>query len=234
MAPIHRHQLAWPSAAGWQKVLVRDWDAPARACLQHWARHGLPLVVTRQPATDDSPAREGAHAAAPTHVALGLCAPNRWQRRRLALQMPLVDLLYLDEFPSLDRVATQLPVADRACARQLSRALLTLGCTARVYGSHGWQQLTGMDQLRPGSDLDVWLSVNDVEQADEAAALLASFAGSTRLDGELIFPGDTAVAWREWQTWRAGRARALLVKRLNGPDAVMQLDALFPHAAVAA
>lgn len=225
MTPLHRHQVAWPSPAGWQRVLVREWDAPARACLQHWATLGLPLVVTRQPEPEGHKARD---------VALGLCAPNRWQRRRLALQMPLADLLYLDEFPALDRVAAQLPAADRAPARALARELLALGCTARAYGSHGWQCLSGLDHLRAGSDLDLWLGVADADQADEATAALAAFSGSTRLDGELVFPGDAAVAWREWQAWREGRTRALLVKRLHGPDAITRLDALLPHAAVPA
>lgn len=227
MTPLHRHQVAWPSAAGWQRLLIRDWEAPARACLQHWAAHGLPLVVTRQPEPEP-----GTEAAA--EVALGLCAPNRWQRRRLALRLPLADLLYLDEFPLLTRVAAQLPRADRAPARRLAGALQDCGCTARVYGSHGWQCLTGMDHLHLGSDLDVWLGVADAAQADAAADALAVFSGTARLDGELVFPGDTAVAWREWQAWRDGRTRALLVKRLHGPDAVTRLDALLPHAAVPA
>ena len=42
-----------------------------------------------------------------------------------------------------------------------------------------------------------------------------SFA-EPRLDGELRFPDGAAVAWREWEAWRAGRSRAVLVKRLDG------------------
>ena len=44
MPPLHRHQLAHLSAAGWQEVLAMPWDADASACLQHWAAHALPLV----------------------------------------------------------------------------------------------------------------------------------------------------------------------------------------------
>mgnify|MGYP003704404125 CR=1 FL=1 len=131
--------------------------ASARACLQHWAAHGLPLVVTRQPAPEGAAAHE---------VALGLCAPLRWQRRRLALQMPLSDLLYLDEFPTLDRIAPLLPAAERAGVRTLHQTLSRLGCTARVYGSHGWQALTGLDHLRPSSDLDLWIGLLSVAHAD--------------------------------------------------------------------
>ena len=49
MNSLRRHQLAWLSEAGWAAILARPWDAQARDCLAHWARHRLPLVVTRQP-----------------------------------------------------------------------------------------------------------------------------------------------------------------------------------------
>lgn len=205
MTPLHRHQIAWLSHDGWQRVLARDWDADARGCLQHWAEQRLPVVVTRQPEGDAGDA-----------IALGLCAPGRWQRRRLALKVPRSDVLYFDEFPRLERLVTQLPVAARLPARRLVTALQACGATARVYGSHGWQYLTGLNHLREGSDLDLWVGVADAHQADAVAAALSDFTAPTRLDGELVFDGGAAVAWREWLAWREGRVRALLVKRLHG------------------
>ncbi|HVR50906.1 MAG TPA: malonate decarboxylase holo-[acyl-carrier-protein] synthase, partial [Pseudorhodoferax sp.] len=72
MTNLHRHQLAWLTPAGWQRVRAGAWDAQAQDCLAHWARQRLPLVVTRQrPRPGDT-------------VGLGLPAPNRWQRRRIA------------------------------------------------------------------------------------------------------------------------------------------------------
>ena len=54
--------------------------------------------------------------------------------------------------------------------------------------------------------------------------MLQSFgAARPRLDGELVFDDGAAVAWREWIEWRAGRARAVLVKRLHG--VALQRDA---------
>ena len=220
MTPLHRHQIAWLSRQGWQQVLDRPWDAEARDCLQHWVRQRLPVVVTRQP-EDDS------------HVALGLCAPQRWQRRRIALQVALPDVLYFDEFPRLEQLVTQLPGAARVAARRLAAALQASGTTARVYGSHGWRYLTGLNHLRDGSDLDLWVAVRDAEQADTVAAALNDFSAPTRLDGELVFAGDAAVAWREWLAWREGRVRALLVKRLHGASAVTSSE-LFDGAEVAA
>jgi len=203
MAALHRHQIAWLSAVGWQRLLGGNWDTEALDCLGHWAERGLPLVVTRQ--RDDN------------GIALGLCAPHRWNHRRIALRVERTEVLYFDEFPRLDQVLTQLPQSIRASARQLALALQGCGATARVYGSHGWQHITGLQHVREGSDLDVWVGVGSKEQADAAAAALNAFASpSRRLDGELVFDGNAAVAWREWLAWRSGGPQALLVKRLNG------------------
>ena len=215
MTPLHRHQIAWLSRAGWGHLLDGGWDAEARDCLQHWAQRSLPLVVTRQPDEDGAPL-----------IALGLCAPRRWRRRRLALRVAQADVLYFDEFPRLEQLAARLPVGARTPARQLSTALQACGASARVYGSHGWQHLTGLEHVRDGSDLDVWVGVSSSEQADAVAAALDAFAAPTRrLDGELVFPDGTAVAWREWLAWRAGRTQAVLVKRLLGAAMSSSLEA---------
>jgi len=214
MASLHRHQIAWLSAAGWNRLRAGDWDAQARDCLAHWAAHGLPLVITRQREDDDA-------------IAMGLCAPRAWGYRRLALRVDWREVLYFDEFPPLSAVVPQLPADARLPARQLVAALQACGAGARVYGSHGWQHLTGLSHVREGSDLDVWVSVGSTAQADAVAAVLADFnAPSRRLDGELVFDGEAAVAWREWQAWRSGRAPSLLVKRLYGASMPRSLEAL--------
>jgi len=203
MTALHRHQIARLTADGWRRLLARDWDSEARDCLRHWAVHSLPLVVTRQRGEDDG-------------IAVGLSAPRRWNHRRLALRVDRAEVLYFDEFPRLDQLISQLPQGARAPARQLALALQACGATARVYGSHGWQHLTGLQHVREGSDLDVWVSVGSEAQADAVATALNAFESRTRLDGELVFEGDAAIAWREWLAGRAGRANALLVKRLHG------------------
>lgn len=222
VTPLHRHQIAWLSRDGWHHVLARDWDDEARDCLRHWALQRLPLVVTRQP----EQLRDG-------EIALGLSAPARWQRRRMAVQLPRAAVAYFDEFPGLARVLGQLPAPARMPLRRLAQALQAHGMAARPYGSHGWQALTGLEHVRPGSDLDLWVGVSSIEQADAAAALLADGAGPVRLDGELVFPGDEAVAWREWQAWRGGHTRLLLVKGLAGAFTVRSLSHFEPLAVAA-
>jgi phosphoribosyl-dephospho-CoA transferase len=203
--PLHRHQLASLTPAGWARVLEGEWDAQAQACLSHWALHRLPLVVTRQPPAPDA------------GIAMGLPAPTRWDRRRLALTVPHAEVSYFDEFPQAHQLTRLLPAAARAAWQRLCGGLRALGAVARVHGSFGWQQLTGLDHLRSGSDIDLWIAADDALQADAIVSLLQSFAaGRPRIDGELVFPGGAAVAWREWQAWREGRVQAVLVKRIDG------------------
>jgi phosphoribosyl-dephospho-CoA transferase len=205
--PLRRHRLAHLTAAGWAAVLARPWDAQARDGLMHWASHRLPLVVTRQSAI------EGAGGL----IALGLPAPARWECRRIAVQVPLTAVLRFDEFAELADVLSLLPPSVRAAAGDLRDGLASHGATARVYGSYGWQVISGLDHLRPSSDLDVWVAVEDAAHADAVASLLRCLAiERPRLDGELMFPDGTAVAWREWIEWRAGGTRAVMVKGLTG------------------
>jgi len=207
MTPLHRHQIAWLTQAGWDRIRGRAWDAVASECLAHWAAHRLPLVVTRQLPGD----------ADGDTIAMGLPAPERWGRRRLALGVPRADVLYFDEFPRAVQVTRLLPERVRARWLGLCAGLHALGVVPRVHGSYGWQTLSQLDHVRARSDIDLWIAVSDMEQADAAAGLLQSFpCERPRLDGELVFEGGAAVAWREWLAWRAGRARALLVKRIDG------------------
>lgn len=210
MPPLHRHQLAHLSARGWTSVLAQTWDEPARACLSLWAREGLPLVVTRQRTRRETP-------AAP--VSLGLSAPDQWSRRLLALQVLPDAIGWFSEFPQLVEVIDELPRAAHRELHGLASALCRLGVRARAYGSVGWQHLTRLAYLHDRSDLDLWLAVDDVKQADAVAECLHHCTpGRLRIDGELLFDDGRAVAWREWLAWRTGRSAALLVKRLDRVD----------------
>lgn len=206
MTPLHRHQIAWLTDVGWQQVLAQVWDAVAQECLQYWARHRLPLVVTRQTASE-----------LPHSIALGLPAPARWDKRRITLAVPRSAVLYFDAFPPASEVLCLLPLAARTPWRGLCEQLSTCHAAARVYGSYGWQRLTGLDHVHGDSDIDLCIAVSNPAQADAVAALLQGVAvPRLRLDGELVFDDGAAVAWREWAAWRAGRSNAVLVKRLLG------------------
>ncbi|WP_428425640.1 malonate decarboxylase holo-[acyl-carrier-protein] synthase [Methylibium sp.] len=211
MVVLRRHRLVWLGDAGWGEVQRQPRDDQARACVAHWAAHHLPLVVTQQAA----PTQVGASTAAV--LALGLAAPGRWGRRKIALQVPAHRALYYGDFPLAADVAGLLPKPVRGAWLAWCEALDRLGVTARVHGSHGWQRLTGLAYLHAASDLDLHVAVDGVLKGDAVTELLCAAPPSGPcLDGELVFDDGAAVAWREWLQWRRGHVDRVLVKRLHG------------------
>lgn len=208
MTSLHRHQLVRLTDDGWCSIRDRRWDAETHACLAHWEVQRLPLVVTQQ----------APHAARSGNLALGLAAPLAWRRRRIALAVDRHHVAGFDAFPRVEQLAPALSSRCRDAWRQLCASLVSLGATARVYGSHGWQLLSGLPYVHGASDVDLWVAVEGSAHADAVAAALQAFAapGAPRLDGELMFPDRRAVAWREWQAWRSGRCRSILTKTLDG------------------
>ncbi len=213
MSVVHRHQLVFLREAGWQRLIAEAaGDAERQAVLRRWAGAGWPLVVSRQPCAQPA-------ANDPGQLHLGLTTPPGAGPRRWPVVAAWSELLFFAEFPRADQVLPLLSASQRPAWRQLLDGLAGLDVPARVYGSHGWELLTGQPHRRPGSDLDLYLPVQHVAQADALVALLQrADAGLPRLDGELIWPDGAAVAWREWQAWREGQVRDLLVKRLHSVE----------------
>lgn len=174
--PWQRHDLVWLTPSAWHRLCEAPWDEQASQILTHWCARDLPVVVARQ--------REG---AADRQLCLGLPAPLRWGRRRLALEVVEADIARAGAFPLLSDVVPQTAVKD-----------------ARVYGSYGWQALTGLDYVHADSDLDVLAAAEDLPQAQLIAERLHAWSAPHRVDGEVVMPGGHAVAWRE--LWLAMQA----------------------------
>ena len=214
MKPWRRNRLVRLRPAAWAKLQaqVPASNQAALACVDWWEHQNLPLVIVRQDAV--LAAEDGAAV-----LALGLPTPNCWGRQRLRFEVDAADVLEVLDFPAAAAVTALLPLERRAGWAGLCEQLSSAAVAARVYGSFGWQQLSGCAYLRPQSDLDLLLPVAAPQVADAACALLlaadASF-GAPRLDGELMFADGSAVAWREWAAWRSGASAQILVKRLHG------------------
>ncbi len=221
---MRRQQLVWLDEYGWFRVLsgqpgAPGWDSQALECLEHWAERGLPLVVTRQLAdrTDD----DGA-----AMLTLGLPAPAKWGRRRLLVESSTTAVARVGEFPLAASLLPALPAATQRDWAALCKGFDRLQLTVRIYGSYGWQQLTGLNHLHPNSDIDLQVTVTSVLQADAAVGLLAASGLATpRLDGEICFSDGASVAWREWAQGRAGQVRQIVVKGLGGAS-LQSLDDL--------
>jgi len=208
MLQLERHGLVWPTAAGWEALHAQALqDATTQAIVGHWHTERLPLVVSRQPPGQTCEL-----------VALGLPAPLQWARRRLAFALPAAQLAYSGRFPRLADVAGRQrwrPEA-LALAHALGEVLGHATGSVQVYGSYGWQCLTGLRYVRDGSDLDLRIAVPDVVAAAAVVELLARQTLPCRIDGELILPCGHAVAWREMAQLLEGRVAQVLSKRLDG------------------
>jgi len=205
---MRRNRLVTLHPDAWTAILAREWHSMARACLTHWAAQSWPLVVTAQlpMASIEEP-----------QISLGLAAPLQWDRLRLALLVPDTSISAFSEFPLASQISNLLPPDVHLPWSELISGVTALGASMHVFGSYGWQRLTGLTYVRDKSDIDLCIAVDSLQQADAVAALLQAFAPSNpRLDGELMFSNGEAVHWREWARWREGSVHQLLVKRLNG------------------
>lgn len=209
-----RHDLVWLSPAGWTQALAAAnrhgaADVDLASALAHWRDRNWPLVVRRQEAATPAgqlalgvplpPAADGgklrfacsvdqqlvAHWQAPLALADALAAaPAHWQA---LLQAFLLDC---------SRAAAALP---RRGGEVPLRSL-----QPRVFGSLAMQAITGQPYLRAGSDLDVLMRPGCPAELDAALLLLRRHGEVLPLDGEIVFPGERAVAWRELDDAAAG------------------------------
>jgi phosphoribosyl-dephospho-CoA transferase len=196
MQALLRNQLVWLHDHAWERLAAQPRDASAHATLAYWQQHRLPLVVCRQA------------ACLPTQrISVGLAAPRSWATSKLALDLAPEDIRAHGDFPSLQQVAQGTPW--QPAAQALTEVL---GTPAHVYGSYGWQHLTGLDYVHAASDIDLSLPVADAATAQAVVALLDAAPLPLRIDGELVFAGGHAVAWREFARLLQGQTRSVLVK----------------------
>ncbi|MGW8393022.1 malonate decarboxylase holo-[acyl-carrier-protein] synthase [Pseudoduganella sp. HUAS MS19] len=209
-----RHDLVWLVRDGWQAVLATaPRGTPAHAAIARWADAGWPLVVRRR---DDAAHATGQANGHGGDVCIGLAAPPdpvNGAKLRLPLHVPAQHIARHCAPLPLDGVAHALPAHWQAPFARLAAASTALDL--RVFGSLALQALTGQAYLRDTSDIDLLFRPRNSAALDEGALLLASFLEDLPLDGEIIFPGGQAVAWKEWLTAGSPTGR-VLVKSQSG------------------
>lgn len=220
---LPRHTLVWPAAAAHDRLAAQLQDDDARAALREWFERAHPLVVRRVDATAD--------AAPPSvgmtdSVAIGLPLPPARGKRRIALMLVRRDIACHRAPLPLARVAAALPPPWRAPLASLDHDARVLGVTLRAFGSAAWQAITGLAYLRDGSDVDLLFTPRSAPELDAMLGLFDRFerAAAMRIDAEICFAGDRAVAWREWT--RALPAARVLAKSTDGARLVAR-SALF-------
>jgi len=203
---LARHELLWLSEGGWREAV---WTVPEEAApaLLRWRAAGWPVVVRRADAD-----------LAPGQVSVGIPLPPRAEDGR---KLRVAGRVGID---GVARHAPPLPLAQlsgmppdwQAPLAALKQEAQARGLAIRVYGSAALQALTGQAYLRAESDIDLLLQPRSVAELDAALALLRTHACGLPLDGEIVFPGGRAVAWKELAAAREGAlASRVLVKELR-------------------
>ena len=211
---LPRHTLVWPAAA--PRLVGEMDDADARAAVREWCDAGHPFVVRRSEA--DSGFAEC--------VAVGLPLPPTRGKRRLSATLAYRDVAFHRAPLTLAEIAAALPPPWRRDVASLDRDARALGVTLRGFGSVAWQAITGFAYLHDDSDVDVTFAPISLAQLDATLALFARWEqrARRRVDGEIVFGTDYAVAWREWA--RAPSMSRVLVKARGGA-ALVARAALF-------
>jgi phosphoribosyl-dephospho-CoA transferase len=191
-----RHDLVWLTAQGWKEAAASVRPGELRS-LALWERQGWPAVVRRRDV--------GQPAGI---VSLGIALPPAGAdapKERIALRVPVQHVARREQALPLPAAMAAAPEAWRAGLGALDGA----GMALRAYGSLALQAITGLPYLSPRSDIDLLLAPHSRSELDAGVAALSRHGKALPLDGEILFPCGSAVAWKEWRDARDG-ARVLV------------------------
>jgi phosphoribosyl-dephospho-CoA transferase len=185
--PLRRHQLVRVHPAAWKTLLRARPDLAGEPLLQDWATLGRPLIVRRRGPLDGD------------GLLLGLPLPPSAGKRRIAVEMRAGDVASVSPLPSVSEVLGTAPVAWRPCLQELTDLARAYGVRAGVFGSLGWQWITGLTYLGSHSDVDISWTLPRPDQLDVFLGELHDIdaRAPVRLDGELVRGDGAGANWRE-------------------------------------
>ncbi len=185
--PLRRHQLVRVHPAAWKLLLRARPDLAGEPLLQDWATLGRPLIARRRGPLDGD------------GVLLGLPLPPSAGKRRIAMEMRAAAIVSVRPLPSVSDVLGTAPVAWRPCLQELTDLARAYGVRAGVFGSLGWQWITGLTYLGPQSDIDITWTLPARHQLEGFLGDLADIdaRAPVRLDGELVRADGAGANWRE-------------------------------------
>ncbi|UXN03226.1 malonate decarboxylase holo-[acyl-carrier-protein] synthase [Bartonella sp. HY406] len=172
MGDLHRHDLVWLDATGWQALYEQyHFDV-----LKEWEAKNFPLIVTQQPMLKNN-----------DDLLLGLPLPPTMGKARISLISHKHYISKTTPPPLLSELARYAPYD----WQNLIKAMIQIDANFRVFGSLCWQALTNMHYISKTSDLDLCLAVlprqdyvlnlcNSIESINKTALM--------RIDVELIRP----------------------------------------------
>jgi phosphoribosyl-dephospho-CoA transferase len=214
---ILRHTRVWPTASGYAALASTASDPIVRAAIDLWSTRGWPLIVRR---------REDRESSSDTAIAIGLSLPPSLDKKRWGFFLSRDDIAAHAPPLALEEVIGRLPATRRRMLAPLARAAARERIALRIFGSVAWQAETGLDYWHDDSDLDLIAAPKSHADLRSTIALLerAQERVAMRLDGEIVFPGGDAVAWREWAY--ASKTRRVLAKNMTRVALVSRSDLL--------
>ncbi|HYG90735.1 MAG TPA: malonate decarboxylase holo-[acyl-carrier-protein] synthase [Azospirillum sp.] len=194
-----RHDWVW-LRTGWEQGLRSPLSLEDCETVGGWQGRGLPLVVARrQPGDGEDDLR------------LGLALPDK---RRICVHVT-ASVMAGHTGPVPASVALpSAPEAWRPTLGAVIDASQALDVPVCVFGSLAWQHQSGLEYVRPNSDVDLLFAPRhwpSVEALLIELQTLAKTKAIPRLDGEVLLPDGGAVAWREL----AAQSARLIVKGAN-------------------
>lgn len=188
-----RHELLWLHADGWNAALSAATPSE-RWPIARWRDNDWPAVVRRRDI-----------GCGHDEVCAGIALPPDaiGAKRRIGVRVARSAVRRSQGALPLQCTINSAPAAWRHGLEQLNAAV-----PLQVYGSLALQTLTGQGYLRAGSDIDILLRPTTVSDLEHGLRALA--ACPLPLDGEVVFPGGAAVAWKEWHA--AGQGTRVLMK----------------------
>jgi phosphoribosyl-dephospho-CoA transferase len=202
-----RHDLVWLSDWGWQ--CARD-CAPAdcHEAIDRWRRADWPAIVRRADA-DLAPGWLSVGIALPPH-------PVDGARMRIGLRVPESGIHQVRSPLPLTQAIEAAPAAWRRALAALAARAAGDGLALRVYGAVALQAWTRQPYLTAASDIDLLFHPRTCAQLQRGLDLFDVHARRLPLDGEAVFPGGQAVAWKELtRALRAANGCRVLVKEMQ-------------------
>jgi phosphoribosyl-dephospho-CoA transferase len=189
-----RHHWVW-LAETWTACLEEPLSAAAANAVAGWVARERPFVVARRRPDDRADS-----------LRLGLSTLGK---DRIALLVDRAAIIRQEPPPTIEQVLPTAPAPWHAILDAVHTAADQTETEAAIFGSLAWQYWSGESFVRADSDIDLLLSPPHWAAVDRLLARLSVHeAALPRLDGELLLPDGSAVAWREW----ASAAATLLVK----------------------
>lgn len=179
-----RHSLVWPTALGWIKIKESTTDN-LKNIIDQWSSSNWPVVVRRQEFSNLD-----------NEISVGIAVSEN--KIRIPFTLKISDIQENRTHLELDEVIKASPNAWKNHLIEMSKYAKLYNIKIGVYGSLAWQAITGEPYLNENSDIDLYFSPQNHFELKKILFLIKSYQHLLPLDGEIQFPTNKAVSFKEF------------------------------------